>query len=85
MPTFSQVKESHPGSLTVLLDRRGQILQESRISYKEYRYPWVELEKLPKNIGEELIAIEDHRFWEHSGIDYVSIVSALKLYLTNGK
>lgn len=39
---------------------------------------WVSYEKIPENIKWAVIASEDQRFWEHSGIDMVAITKAME-------
>ncbi len=38
---------------------------------------WAGIETLPKNLKNAFIAIEDHRFYEHSGIDYKRTMGAV--------
>src|SRR5690625_3606345 len=44
--------------------------------YDEYRLP-VKLEEVPDHVIDAVISIEDKRFYEHSGVDFRSIVRAL--------
>jgi penicillin-binding protein 1A len=45
------------------------------------RYP-VEIEKVPKRLKDAFIAIEDARFYEHSGVDYKGVARAIWLLAT---
>ncbi|MBE6777989.1 MAG: hypothetical protein E7541_01225 [Ruminococcaceae bacterium] len=38
---------------------------------------WVDLDEIPINLQNALIAIEDERFWEHDGVDWQRTVSAM--------
>jgi penicillin-binding protein 1A len=38
---------------------------------------FVPLEKIPANLRNALVAVEDSRFWQHKGIDYIGIARAL--------
>jgi len=44
--------------------------------YDEYRLP-VDIEQIPDHVINAFIAIEDKRFYEHSGVDFRSIMRAL--------
>lgn len=44
--------------------------------YDENRIP-VSLESIPDHVQEAFIAIEDRRFYEHSGVDFISVVRAV--------
>lgn len=45
------------------------------------RYP-VKIDKVPKRLKEAFLAIEDARFYEHDGVDYVGIARAVWLLAT---
>ena len=46
---------------------------------------WVEYENIPKNLIHACIAIEDKRFMEHQGVDWVTTMRAcLKMFLGSG-
>ena len=38
----------------------------------------IEYKDLPKHLVDALVAIEDKRFWEHSGVDWIGTASAIK-------
>lgn len=48
-------------------------------------FRYVKYDKIPKILKDAVIAIEDKRFYEHSGIDYKSILRALKNNFFSGK
>ena len=39
---------------------------------------WVDSDKIPDNLKNAVVAIEDERFYSHHGIDYRGLVSAVK-------
>ena len=44
---------------------------------------WVDLDELPVNLQNALVAIEDERFWEHDGVDWQRTTSAMVNLLLN--
>src|SRR6266542_1056726 len=49
----------------------------------ENREP-VELKKIPKRLQDAIVAIEDSRFYEHSGLDFRGLTRALWRNVTSG-
>src|SRR5882672_8990237 len=58
---------------SVLLAADGSVLTTFRRTNRE----WVKLEQLPPHVVDALIVTEDHRFWEHHGVDWVRSLSAV--------
>ncbi len=48
---------------------------------REYRIDYVEIEELPVHIGQAFVAVEDHRFYRHGGIDYLGLGRAALINL----
>ena len=46
---------------------------------------FVKYEDLPKYLVDATIAVEDHRFWEHGSVDFISICRALFSNLKAGE
>ncbi len=44
---------------------------------------WTDLEKIPKDLQNAVVAIEDERFWDHEGVDWQRTVSAMVNLLLN--
>lgn len=45
--------------------------------YSEQNREWIKYENIPKDLINAFVAIEDHRFWEHSGIDIKRTTGAI--------
>lgn len=45
---------------------------------------WVDLEDIPDYLVKALVAIEDHRFYQHKGVDWYRTVGAMFTMLTGG-
>lgn len=44
----------------------------------------VEYKDIPKHVIDALVAIEDHRFWEHKGVDWVGTAASIRDTLLGG-
>src|SRR5512139_3418137 len=69
LPDFRSLEDYRPALTTTVVDRAGRPIGE----FFEERRRLVRLEDLPPHIVQAFIAAEDDKFFEHSGIDYVSI------------
>ena len=43
---------------------------------------WANLDQIPKNLQEAVVAIEDKRFYKHNGVDWVRTAKAISLMFT---
>src|SRR5689334_14475839 len=60
---------------TVLEDYRGELLSASIASDGQWRFP--ELDSVPKKFAKALVVYEDKRFWNHPGVDVLSLGRAV--------
>ena len=74
--SFEQVQLEFRSSDILLLDRHGDTLQQMRLDRSERKLPWVRLEDVSPALRSALIASEDRRFYEHSGVDWNAVASA---------
>lgn len=75
---FSEWKTKlNAGELT-LLDRHGEVIHEERRNLKHRQHQWIDSDQLPKEFVQELVKIEDKRFFNHSGVDVIAFLSSLK-------
>ncbi|NBG88399.1 transglycosylase domain-containing protein [Isachenkonia alkalipeptolytica] len=58
---------------SIIYDNVGEQME---VVGKEEKRIIVPLEKIPETMQEAIVAVEDERFWEHSGLDYRRIVGA---------
>lgn len=72
LPDLRNLEDYRPALTTTVVDRAGRPIGEF---YEERRHV-VRLEDLPPHVVSAFIAAEDDTFFEHSGIDYASIVRA---------
>lgn len=67
--------EYEQNSYLYYVDASGQIQEYQKI-FAETSSTWVNYEDIPKNLVNAAVAIEDHRFYEHQGVDWVTTVKA---------
>lgn len=61
------------------MDENGNAveLEEERIHGSENRI-WASSSEIPEYVKEAFVAIEDHRFWDHQGVDWYRTLGAVK-------
>ncbi len=72
-PGISDLRKAKVGLPSVLLASDGSVLAE----YKNLNREWVALDQIATSVVNALIATEDHRFFQHHGIDFRRTVGAL--------
>ena len=76
MPTFDAVKADFQPSDTLILDRRGELVQRVRTDPHVRRGQWVALADVSPAMRTALVLSEDRRFYEHSGVDWRAVSAA---------
>ena len=72
-PSIGDLRKVKSELPSVLLALDGTVLAE----YKRINRTWVPLDKIAPNVVNALIATEDHRFYDHHGIDFRRLVGAV--------
>ena len=72
LPDLRSVEDYQPPLTSRVLDHNGKLIG----SYATERRELVPLGSLPDHVGLAFVAAEDSHFFEHSGIDYMSILRA---------
>ena len=72
LPTVESLKDYKPSPGTIILAEDGRVLGQIKIEKGIY----VPLQRIPKYMVNALLATEDPRFYQHSGIDYRGIMRA---------
>ena len=78
MPSFDQVKAGYVSSDAYLLDRHGVLIDTLRIDMKVRRLQWTGLEEISPALVNAVVQAEDHRFWQHDGVDWHSMAGATR-------
>src|SRR6188474_3635193 len=71
-PGIGDLRKAKSATPSVVVSSDGVVLAE----YKRINRQWVPLEKIAPSVIEALIAMEDHRFYDHHGIDLRSTARA---------
>jgi penicillin-binding protein 1C len=65
-----------PRPTTILEDRHGAFMGQLGNSAMGYGY-WP-VAQVPQRVSAAILALEDHRFWDHPGVDPLAVLRALK-------
>ncbi len=74
MPTFERLENPETNLATEFISSDGQTLGKL---YLDDNRTWVDYETLPQNLVDALVATEDARYYDHSGIDARGTLRAL--------
>jgi penicillin-binding protein 1C len=83
LPTYQDLRRAYGKSDSALLDRHGETIHELRTDPDGRRLDWVSLRSISPALKQAVVAAEDKRFYEHSGIDYRALAAALWQSLTS--
>ena len=76
LPSFDTVRAAHRSSDIAVLDRRGETLALVRVDFAERRGAWISLNSISPALQRAVQHSEDHRFYEHEGVDWLAIAAA---------
>jgi len=71
-PDVAALSSYQPGGAAVLLDRNGERFAD--LAPMEYEV--VPLDSLPPHVPAAFVAVEDRRFYDHRGVDWVRVLGA---------
>nr|PJZ93172.1 penicillin-binding protein 1C [Leptospira ellisii] len=78
IPSYRLIRDSYRPSDATFTDRYGRILQTVRLGKKERKLAWTEEGEIPETLLYALLMQEDKRFFEHSGVDWVAVLGAVR-------
>ncbi len=76
LPSYEEVRAEFRSSDTLLLDRNGEVIHRLRTDQAVRRGQWVALADVSPALRAAIIASEDKRFYEHSGVDWQAVSAA---------
>jgi penicillin-binding protein 1C len=77
VPRYTEVRATHRGSESVLLDRNNVVLERLRLDHRQRMLEWADLDAMSPVLLRAVVVSEDQRFWKHFGVDPAGLVSAL--------
>lgn len=81
LPDLRDLTRYQPAILNEFYSSEGELIAQSGLE----RRALVNLEDIPPHVVNAFIAVEDRRFYQHSGVDAKSVVRALLQNLTTGR
>ena len=78
LPSMNALLDYHPKLPLRIYTAEGILIGE----FGEERRQLIHIKEIPKYVPQAILAIEDDRFYEHGGVDYIGIVRALLHNLT---
>ena len=72
-PSIAQIYAFEPKEATRVYAADGSLLHEFAVE----RRTAIEYEQVPRHVVDAFVAVEDKRFWSHSGIDYLRFARAV--------
>ncbi len=79
LPDYSQLANYHPPGVTRIYSRDGKLIEE----YAQEHRIFIPISNIPKSLIEAFIAAEDKNYYNHPGVDLVSIARAALNNFTN--
>ena len=83
-PTFEHLRNAHPPSDRLILDRNGATIQRIRVDDKVRRGTWTSLDEISPALIDAVLASEDKRFFDHGGVDLRAAAAAAISNLRGG-
>ncbi len=77
VPTFASVQAKWTPSDAYLLDRNGEVIDQQRMDFRVRRFEWTPLASVSPALVDAIVDGEDRRFWDHSGVDWLAVLSAI--------
>ena len=73
LPSIDELKKYNPAAGTKIYADDDTLIGELKVA----KGIFVPLDEIPRSMIDAVVAVEDARFWKHSGIDYVAVVRAV--------
>jgi penicillin-binding protein 1A len=81
VPRIEEIKSYMPARGTMVYADDDTLIGEFKVEKGVY----VSIEQIPEDLIRAVVAVEDSRFWLHTGIDYVAVMRALSQDIMAGR
>jgi penicillin-binding protein 1A len=78
LPSLEALTDYRPKLPLRVYSEDGYLIGE----FGEERRAYIKIENVPQNMKDAILAIEDHRFYQHHGIDTTGVLRAIKTNIT---
>jgi len=78
LPGYASVRALYKPSEAWLYDRNGVLIDSARVDFARRRLAWTPLDRIAKPMRDEIVAAEDHRFYQHWGVDWLAAFGATR-------
>ncbi len=78
LPGYAQVRARWQPSEAWLYDRHGVLIDSARVDFARRRLAWTPLDQVAPVARATIVAAEDHRFADHSGVDWLALAGAAR-------
>ncbi|MFO0697801.1 MAG: penicillin-binding protein 1C [Nitrospira sp.] len=75
--SFDQVRQRYRSSDAYVLDRNGMVIDQQRVVQQGRRLEWAALTDISPALVRSMLQAEDHRFYQHRGVDWLAMGSAV--------
>ncbi len=76
LPSFSQTRSNYRPSDAWIVDRHQQPLESIRLQKDRRSLAWLKQEEISNIFQDTLIRVEDQRFFQHHGVDFMALMHA---------
>jgi penicillin-binding protein 1C len=78
LPDYDHVRAAWHPSEAWLYDRHGRLIDSARVDFATRRLGWTPLDAVSPVTRETIVAAEDRRFFDHSGVDSFAMIGAVR-------
>lgn len=78
LPDYAAVRAQWRPSEAWLYDRHGTLIDSARVDFAARRLAWTPLSAIAPDARAAIVRAEDHRFFDHGGVDWVALAGATR-------
>ena len=78
LPDYNTVRAQWRPSEAWLYDRHGALIDSARVDFAARRLAWTPLSAIAPDARAAIVRAEDHRFFDHGGVDWVALAGATR-------